>query len=151
MLYSNFHLDNGAGQPPQRRVQQQAPCFQIDAFKDSIHIRLNTEMAMELLNTVVGSEQLDPTLAEIFHEVKGLIGIKTIEMIVDDSSAEEPFIVGRFRSGIFVVITHETLKSIVYVLNTVEKTILSSTYSLKQKAERILYQPPNPNHRRPTY
>jgi len=148
--FSNFHLDNGAGQPPQRRVQQ-APCFQIDAFKDSIHIRLNTEMAMELLNTVVGSEQPDPTLAEIFHEVKGLIGIKTIEMIVDDSSAEEPFIVGRFRSGIFVIITHETLKRMVDLLNNVQKTILSSTYSLKQKAERILYQPPNPNHRRHTY
>jgi hypothetical protein len=149
--FNNFHLDNGAGQPPQRRVQQQAPCFQIDAFKDSIHIRLNNEMAMELLNTVVGSEQLDPNLAEIFHEIKTLVGIKQIEVIVDDSSAEEPFVVGRFRSGIFVVITHETLKRMVDVLNNVQETMLSSTYSLKQKCERILYQPPNPHHRRPNY
>jgi len=149
-MYSNFHLDNNGGQPTQRRAQQQAPCFQLDAFKDSIYLKMNNEMAIEFLNTV-SFEQIDPTLAEIFHEIKTLIGIKALEVIIDDKSELQPFVVGRFRSGIFVILTHETLKSIVDVLNNVEKTILSSTYSLKQKAERILYQPPNANHRRPNY
>lgn len=152
--FQNYHLDN---HPQHRRVPsgpsyQQRPCWQLDSFKDSIYLKMNNEMAIELLNTISNERNLDPVLADIICEIKNFVGIKQTEVVLDDKIESTQFVIGRFKSSIFVVMTHITLKSLCDVLNSLSTVILSSTYSLKQKAEKILYQPPTPNYgTRPNY
>lgn len=163
--FNNYHLDGGYPTPerpaPFRRQpvmcatsgphHQEAPCFQLGSFKNEIHLRMNENMIKELINSIP-SEALvgSGVLQEIFMELREFIGLAKPEAIIDEKNPEQPFIVGRYRSGLFVMMTHEILHDLCSLLKSLEGKLLSSSYSLKLQSEKILFAPP-PNYRRPNY
>ena len=139
--FSNFHLDNGArvnnqGAGGHNFIQK--PCWQLDVFKDSVFLKMNNSMVNEILHTL--PEVIPPALSDMFGEIRSFLTLSTMEVIIDDK--EQPFMVGRYGSAIFVVMNHQLLKEFCFLLSNLNTVLLSSTYSLKQKMEKIMYNPP---------
>ena len=147
MNYSNYHLDRvHQSAPVSGRTYTNSvrrPSWHLDSFKASIMLKMNREMVGELLN-LIEKNSLTDTWKEIFHELKNFAEIveAPVEVIINEENANKSYIVGKYDSTIFLIFNHDTLKELADTLSMLSSKLLASTYSLKQKAEKILYGPP---------